>query len=178
VELKLMYRSIVSNGENGRRTRTMAWYGRTELAGTMKVHLTNCGGIVLEGVDGYIYGDQAGWLSKAVREALDEHKARCEEARRQWFIDNGDKTVHDGFAVDLSINQTNEILKKAVGGMVEHEGIWWKLARTDLKDDVCTTQFGSEGERDYTKNVRYGARLKRHADGRHTFAIVDAWSDG
>ena len=66
-----------------------------------------------------------------------------------------------------------------------YKGEWWTLARTDLKDDVCTTRpqllndvkVLADPIEMYRKDF-YGARLKRHDDGRLTFAVIDSFSDG
>lgn len=65
-----------------------------------------------------------------------------------------------------------------------HRKMWWAVARTDLLDDVCTGAIELLNQKDMDPRIRvarriaYGARLKRHPDGRRTFAIIDSVSDG
>lgn len=72
---------------------------------------------------------------------------------------------------------------------IKHDGKWWTLARTDLKDDICTNSIpfagGDSAEHGRgmhvdrcIKTCRYGARFYEHDDGRRTFAVIDAYSDG
>lgn len=49
---------------------------------------------------------------------------------------------------------------------------WLHLARTDLKDDVCTGRPGYTLDK-FKQLVRYGARISDD-----TFAVIDSLSDG
>ena len=62
------------------------------------------------------------------------------------------------------------------------DDVWMSLARTDLKDDVCTSdywEFSDVGEalEFFVKEARYGARVKRYKR-KIIFAVIDNFSDG
>lgn len=64
------------------------------------------------------------------------------------------------------------------------EGRWHDLARTDLYDD-CGTFWRTGQNIEYDMNPPayllkrcYGARVIEHDDGRRSFSVIDAWSDG
>ena len=69
------------------------------------------------------------------------------------------------------------------GEEVEHDGEWWRLARTDKMDDICTSRVprwgrGRNRVLGAIRACRYGARFYRHWDGSRTLAVIDRMSDG
>lgn len=105
-----------------------------------------------------------------------------------------DKKTHYGVTVDLTAREALEALKGETH--VEHaehpyrtnrlfvkfRGEIFEVARTDLMDDVCTTYVNQKPADEllahFVAKCNFGARLKRHADGRKTFAVIDSFSDG
>lgn len=112
------------------------------------------------------------------------------------------QTWTDVYPVDLTVHQAKAVLRKgrryrkryrrevwrhATKGYLDwpevkiwYRGQWWKLALTDLKDDVCVgigvpepDALQSDPLRWFREQVNYGARLKNN-----TFAVVRAFSDG
>jgi len=60
---------------------------------------------------------------------------------------------------------------------IHYEGEWRRVARTDFKDDVCTTSPMCDTFDGYVRklqNSRYGVRIQSNG----TFSIIDAYSDG
>jgi len=60
---------------------------------------------------------------------------------------------------------------------IHYEGEWMRVARTDFKDDVCTTNPNCDTFDGYVRklqNSRYGVRVRDNG----TFSIIDAYSDG
>ena len=57
---------------------------------------------------------------------------------------------------------------------VKYGGKWITMARTDLKDDVCTTMLGATFD-SYALSMLYGVRLR---ESWSCFAVVDSFSDG
>lgn len=133
---------------------------------------------------GYFYPDEDEVVIGAWMEAIMERKAtqarlHSEELHRRR-VDTC--KAHHGYSVDLSCAETFSVLdnnqsRSVAGGIeVKFQGEWWTLARTDLKDDVCTTISGQTLDQ-YRDSAIFGARLKRGV-GRQYFAVVDAYSDG
>lgn len=113
----------------------------------------------------------------------------------------GNKKLVDGYPVDFTKKEALDILNKAkwriIGQREEFFGVseyleevevfykntWWELARTDLKDDICTGECTRRRDKKnpvgrFINACRYGARLYKHKDKRRTFAVIDSFSDG
>lgn len=65
------------------------------------------------------------------------------------------------------------------------DGEWMDVCRTDLYDDVatglCKNKTLGEWIEHYTNKLRradLGVRVRLHEDGRRSFAIIDAYTDG
>lgn len=70
-----------------------------------------------------------------------------------------------------------------VGVEVLVDGEWMALARTGLKDDICTFSFDDSKDiektrESYIDKIKYGARIIVENNGFLTFAVVDSLSDG
>lgn len=146
---------------------------RIELAGTRSLGL-------------YFYPDEDQAVVDAIAQLIAERPKNEAARKAKWWAENGDKMVHFGSRVDLSINQAKAALTSieariVVGGErveVLYRGKWLTLCRTDLADDVRTwisrpVKDSQEVVREYRDRIRYGARVD---DQR--FAVVDATSDG
>jgi hypothetical protein len=124
----------------------------------------------------------------------------------QWRNERKDERIHFGVNVDLTIGEAwcaidtapirlNNHIRRT-GAMFKagytyaelpeifYDNEWWEIARTDLRDDVCTSTCTdnypevNELRQRLKDTVSYGARLHRWDDGRRTFAIIDSISDG
>ena len=103
----------------------------------------------------------------------------------------------DGFHVDIPEDEARAIVASAdiridegdIWPKIYYNGEWMVLARTDLKDDVCTLgAFSScsmlrlrsadqiRAKVAAAKRI-YGARIHINPD-HSTFALIDQWSDG
>jgi len=139
----------------------------------------------------FLYADQ--WLGalEAVKSALCDISDDRKRSIEKWLVDSGDKTNHFGMNVDLSVNDTTKVFESSKfrtrkkkswhadfnGLQIFYKDKWMDVARTDLKDDVCTTLCEVKSKKEwvdhYKRNIQYGARIKEK-----TFAVIDSISDG
>ena len=175
-----MYTTRREEREYGRVAVILEWAGRPmHNDNVIEAVMSRDGCIQIEIRKKFLYGSEAKVFLTAIQEMI---ALRDQEIRDERAVDRivmGDLREHDGFAVDLTINETMALLATAKDGVVHYKGHDWCIARTDLKDDVCTTRY-SAGVK-MMPQCAYGARLKHYTDnGRdeRVFAVIDSWSDG
>ena len=92
------------------------------------------------------------------------------------------------YDAEIRARETEKADPYGVEAEILFRGDWWVLARTDLKDDVCTGRYviqtttPQDGllrhKQEFMRSVTYGARLRIDADGLRVFSVVDRFSDG
>lgn len=192
-----MYDVHEVEGEHGRVTLEARWNGRGEPA--ISVVQSGDGCITVAVKLGFLYAGEIVVLRDMLNACIDRRAAR----HAAYLAEKADKHVHDGIQVDLSVTETVAALhegelrfyeKRAEAGwgghlhrylQLQYRGEWYDVCRTDLHDDVATTNHLFEDDTrtareiadGYAKECAFGARLRRDGSG-PSFRIIDALSDG
>lgn len=90
------------------------------------------------------------------------HKVDLDEKEAKKFFASAETRVVDGHP------------------QIKHDGVWKKLARTDLMDDIRTSisfttdkAYHNDPVGYYVKRCHFGIRF-----GKHAVYVIDAYSDG
>jgi NAD(P)-dependent dehydrogenase (short-subunit alcohol dehydrogenase family) len=127
-----------------------------------------------------LYPQEAEVLCVALTQLIQERKDRNAGEREEFLRSTKDQKQFFGYAVDLSRKETiaaltGESRKKAGRIEVLWNGVWTRVYRTDLKDDVGTSSPDTDSIETYREKAEscYGART-----GKKSIRVVDAFSDG
>lgn len=142
----------------------------------------------------FLYDDEWGSAISAIQKATAEKRENKRAREAQWLAEHGDLRTIYGEAVDLTINETLDVLRRSEirplkrsdsqGHFfdIKYKGEWIRLSRTDLTDDVCTMMstpiWPEQSPDDFILRLRnlswcYGARLRENS-----FSVIDSLTDG